>query len=177
MTLLNRTQSASHLYKKGSASGQWGSLLRWPSLPTQLDFQSFAAKRGGITPDVEVREWVRDIWDVWFDEVFPPLEECDKHSTVVSHDQNESPELEIREIEKVDPSKTLTDGETVADLQAKLEALNETMAQQTTPNAFDVCRRGGLYKKLGLLSQAMEDLNQVNTATLCPYLSLCHKLT
>lgn len=173
MSLLNRTQSASYLYKKGSASGQWGSLLRWPSLPTQLDFQSFAAKRGGIGPDVKVREWVRDIWDIWFDEVFPPQEESSKHD--VSHDKNESPEEETQEMEKVDPSKTLSDGDTVASLQAKVEALNKTMAQQTTASAFDICRRGGLYKKLGLLSQAMEDLNQVNTATLCPHVSLYYK--
>lgn len=177
MSLLNRTHSVSHLCKRGSASGQWGSLLRWPSLPTQLDFQSFATRRGGIAPDVEVREWVRDIWNVWFDEVFPPLEESDKHSVVVSHDQMESPEEETREMEKVDPSSTLADGDTVADLQAKLEALNGTIAQQTTASAFDICRRGGLYKKLGLISQAMDDLNQVNAATFCPHLSLYRKST
>ena len=50
-------------------------LSRCPSVPLVLDFQSFTEGRGGIPEEWPPREWVRDIWEVWFDEVFPPLDE------------------------------------------------------------------------------------------------------
>ncbi|XP_041927161.1 uncharacterized protein ttc6 isoform X2 [Alosa sapidissima] len=158
-TLL-RSESVGHLPQRGLCRGQSGSLLRWPSLPTQLDFQSFASERGGIAPEVAAREWVRDIWDAWFDELFPPLAESDKHGAAIGGDQTESPEEETRELEKEDLSLKLADRDAVADLQAKVEALSQAMAQQTAASAFDMCRRGALYKKLGLLNQALEDLDQ-----------------
>lgn len=167
------------LPQTGSASGLCGSLLRWPSQPLLLDFQGFATERGGVPPEVEVREWVREIWNAWFDEVFPPLKESAsriivdsrRNALVVDSERTETREV-TPELENVDLSKALPEGVTVADLQEEVEALSQAMAQQKTVGAFDLCRRGGLYKKLGLLNQAMEDLNQVNTAALI----ICHHL-
>ncbi|KAL2099075.1 hypothetical protein ACEWY4_005555 [Coilia grayii] len=163
---LLRSESVSRLPQRHSTYGRWGSLTRWPSLPLVLDFQSFAAKRGGIAPEVVEREWVRDIWVVWFDEVFPPLDESisgmiadGQNGSAADGDWAESPEYP-QELDNVDLSQTLGEGLTVADLRAEVEALGQAMAQQDTASAFHLCRRGGLYKKLGLLNQAMEDLNQ-----------------
>jgi len=43
------------------------------SVPDLLNWEEFTKKRNRPpTADKEEREWVRDIWDRWFDELFPP---------------------------------------------------------------------------------------------------------
>ena len=34
----------------------------------------------------ECREWVRDIWNVWFDEVFPPVDDEEQADSEVADD-------------------------------------------------------------------------------------------
>ncbi|XP_030643573.1 uncharacterized protein ttc6 [Chanos chanos] len=163
---ISRSESLSHLPGKPAASPQHASLLRRPSLPLLLDFESFAAERGGIPDDYPPREWVRDIWNIWFDEVFPPLEESStkKKETTEADLQSESSESlpakeEVQQLDWVDLSRTLDDGITAADLESEVARLTQLMAEEGKDSAFNLCRRGALYKKLGCLNQALEDLN------------------
>ncbi|XP_077095050.1 uncharacterized protein ttc6 isoform X1 [Siphateles boraxobius] len=130
------------------------------SLPMLLDFESFATDRGGIPDTTSPREWVRHIWGAWFDEVFPPLENV--QSAISLHaglEENQLPQDEIQNLEKVDVSEVLDNGLTTADLEHEVAKLTQTLTERGNHSAFDWCRRGALYIKLGYLNQALEDLN------------------
>ncbi|XP_064783069.1 uncharacterized protein ttc6 [Oncorhynchus masou masou] len=161
-------------------------LSRYPSLPLVLDFESFAADQGGIPDVLPPREWVRDIWDAWFDQLFPPLEESSSTSKKESDSSKRAPSSslqsgalkkpgekvlmldEIQPLDWVDLSLTLDQGLTTGDLEGEVAKLTQAIAQQDRPSAFDLCRRGALQKKLGRLNQALEDLNAA--ISLEPYL-------
>ncbi|XP_031684552.1 uncharacterized protein ttc6 isoform X3 [Oncorhynchus kisutch] len=161
-------------------------LPRYPSLPLVLDFESFASDQGGIPDVLPPREWVRDIWDAWFDQLFPPLEESSSTSKKESDSSKRAPSSslqsgalkkpgekvlmldEIQPLDWVDLSLTLDQGLTTGDLEGEVAKLTQAIAQQDRPSAFDLCRRGALQKKLGRLNQALEDLNAA--ISLEPYL-------
>ncbi|CAB1331169.1 unnamed protein product, partial [Coregonus sp. 'balchen'] len=161
-------------------------LPRYSSLPLVLDFESFAADQGGIPDVLPPREWVRDIWDAWFDELFPPLEESSSTSKKESDSSKIAPSSslqsgtlkkpgekvltldEIQALDWVDLSLTLDQGLTTGDLEGEVAKLTQAIAQQDRASAFDLCRRGALQKKLGRLNQALEDLNAA--ISLEPYL-------
>ncbi|XP_066550487.1 uncharacterized protein ttc6 [Amia ocellicauda] len=143
---------------------------RRASLPALLDFEHFAAARGGIPEDAIPREWVRDIWDSWFDEVFPPSDVetgadyprptplyPERRSSIdTRHTDAEGPVPD-----EVDLSCTLGAEVTASDLQSEVDKLTQVIAAQRGSGAFDLCRRGALLKKLGHLTLALEDLNTV----------------
>ncbi|XP_067099361.1 uncharacterized protein ttc6 [Osmerus mordax] len=142
-------------------------LSHCPSVPLVLDFQSFTEGRGGIPEGWPTREWVRDIWEVWFDEVFPPLDESNSTDcreegpidTLRPGDKERTPD-EIQTLDQVDLSLSLEPDLTPADLEAEVARLSQTLAQQTDkPSPFHLCRRGALHRKLGRLNLALEDLN------------------
>ncbi|XP_012992794.3 uncharacterized protein ttc6 [Esox lucius] len=209
-------------------------LTRYPSLPLVLDFESFATDQGGIPDTFPHWEWARDIWDAWFDELFPPPAESCSTSMKVSESSQRAPDStsrkgsessqralnstsrkgsessqrapgsnsrkgsdssqrvsssslqsrpykalrkpeekalmldEIQALDRVDLSLTLDQGLTTADLEGEVTKLTLAITQQDKPNAFDLCRRGALQKKLGWLKQALEDLNAA--ISLEPYL-------
>lgn len=128
-----------------------------------LDFESFATDHGGIPDTTSPREWVRDIWGAWFDEVFPPLENLQSASSLPAGlEENQLPQDEIQNLEKVDVSEVLDNGLTTADLEHEVAKLTQTLTERGNHGAFDRCRRGALYIKLGYLNQALEDLNAVS---------------
>uniref|UniRef100_A0A8B9KLU6 Tetratricopeptide repeat domain 6 n=1 Tax=Astyanax mexicanus TaxID=7994 RepID=A0A8B9KLU6_ASTMX len=140
-------------------------LLRFPSLPLLLDFDGFAVEQGGIPVMLSHQEWVGDIWNTWFDEVFPPQDHSSTKSEPearqmqpVSNKQLKK-KKEIPILDKVDLSEALDEGFTVEDLEMEVAKLTESMIKNTGNNGLDLCRRGALYKKLGLLKQALDDLN------------------
>ncbi|XP_028830222.1 uncharacterized protein ttc6 isoform X3 [Denticeps clupeoides] len=130
---LFRSESLWILPQKPKTRPQWHHLPRRPSLPPLLDFQSFVEKQGDEPDMVSSHEWVRDIWKAW---------------------TNEGPSLD-----RVDLSQTLEQGLTMATLEQEVAKLTDEMAKQRAVKAFDLCRRGALYTKLGHLSKALEDLN------------------
>lgn len=128
-----------------------------------LDFESFATDRGGIPDTTSPREWVRDIWDTWFDEDFPPLENVQSASSPPAGlEENQLPMDKIQNLEKVDMPEVLDNGLTKADLEHEVAKLTQTLTESGNHGAFDRCRRGALYIKLGYLNQALEDLNAVS---------------
>ncbi|KAL7862113.1 hypothetical protein SRHO_G00135540 [Serrasalmus rhombeus] len=164
---LTRSESLCEMPQKPKVSAEQTTLLRHPSLPLLLEFEDFTTERGGIPNTLPPREWVRDIWNTWFDEVFPPREEDSARSdqqsgktcTVFSEQEKQPLQNEIHILDRVDLSEVLDEGLTTVDLEREVAKLTQTMVEYGRDSAFDLCRRGALYKKLGQLSQALEDLN------------------
>ncbi|XP_016129583.1 uncharacterized protein ttc6, partial [Sinocyclocheilus grahami] len=153
---LTRSESLCQLpWESKTSKGQFSPLL-CPSLPMLLDFETFATDHGGIPDTTPPREWVRDIWDTWFDEVFPPLENLQSAGSFPGGlEENQLPQDEIQDLDKV----VLDEGLNTVDLEHEVAKLTQTLTESGNYSAFDCCRRGALYIKLGYLNQALEDLN------------------
>ncbi|XP_072135606.1 uncharacterized protein ttc6 [Mobula birostris] len=157
-------------------------LKRKYSLPSLINFEAFVKTQGGIAERTPVREWVRDVWNKWFDEVFPPLKPPRKTVT----DQNDRPlhykgndsqpvmanlgEIHLQnlllptESEKTEVYPLYSEVSTFEDTQAALlsevNKLINFINVKGGSTAFNYCRRGALYRKLGQLQLAMDDLNK-----------------
>ncbi|XP_061164225.1 uncharacterized protein LOC133173256 [Saccostrea echinata] len=145
------------------------------SLPNLLDFDSFAKGRK-MPQDTDQREWVRDIWNVWFDQVFPPTpSESEEEEVDYTQDEMVSPTREEKEKEKKRKdslssyiSDALSEIEPLDDSEQNIELhqiiheeIEKLTAQiaQGKPKAFDLCRRGALYRKVGMIKAAQIDLD------------------
>ncbi|XP_026142291.1 uncharacterized protein ttc6 isoform X3 [Carassius auratus] len=153
---LTRSESLCQLpWESESSRGQFSPLL-CPSLPMLLDFETFATDHGGIPDSTPPREWVRDIWDSWFDEVFPPLENLQSTGSFPGGlEENQLPQDEIQDLDKVVLDESLN----TVDLDHEVAKLTLTLTESGNHSAFHYCRRGALNIKLGYLNQALEDLN------------------
>lgn len=119
------------------------------SLPMIPDFETFATDPGGIP----------DIWDAWFDEVFPPLENLQSAGSFpCGLEENQLPQDEIQDLDKVVLDESLN----TVDLEHEVAKLTQNMTESGNHSAFDCCRRGALYIKLGYLNQALKDLSAVS---------------
>ncbi|RXN19260.1 tetratricopeptide repeat 6 [Labeo rohita] len=153
---LTRSESLCQLPRESKTSKLQISPLLCHSLPMLLDFETFATDRGGIPDTTPSREWVRDIWDAWFDEVFPPLEIVQSAGSLPgSLEENQLPQDEIQDLDKM----VWDEGLNTDDLEHEVAKLTQTLTESGNHSAFDQCRRGALYIKLGYLNQALEDLN------------------
>jgi tetratricopeptide (TPR) repeat protein len=198
------------------------------SLPDLLNFNEYQQERdydeqkiyGLDKDDNPIREWVRGIWNKWFDEVFP-LSESEKkfrndllksrskktstegekpnkynnnNKKDVDDDNdddfndNESISIKSEEIknenkvnnneksdafkkalhsahiyEKYDKveitNKSKLDSKLIKDIESEINELNKRI--EIRFNTFDLCRRGCLFRKLGMLKLALNDLTQV----------------
>ncbi|XP_048456382.1 uncharacterized protein ttc6 [Rhincodon typus] len=154
-------------------------LQRDSSVPCLFNFENYTKKKGGIPEGVVTREWVRDIWNKWFDEVFPPLEPpiqiviSKKDSPLVLKEKESShlhanlQEIELQNLqlstaqEKTELYPTDSNSEvTRAALQSAVNDLTYRIDVKGESTAFNYCRRGALYRRLGQLKSAMEDLNE-----------------
>ncbi|XP_051724987.1 uncharacterized protein ttc6 isoform X2 [Ctenopharyngodon idella] len=157
---LTRSESLCQLpWESKTSKGQVSPFLCL-SLPMLLDFESFARDHGGIRDTTSPREWVRDIWGTWLDEVFPPLENVQSTGSLPAGlEENRLSQDKIQDLDKVDVSEVLDEGLTIANLKLEVAKLTQTLTERGNHGAFDLCRRGALYIKLGYLNQALEDLN------------------
>ncbi|XP_042308112.1 tetratricopeptide repeat protein 6 [Sceloporus undulatus] len=132
---------------------------RSPSLPCHLDFEKFVEKKGRLPGDSNDYRWVQMIWNKWFDELYPP-------STPSSEDMPASGRKDVEEETK---EKELTDtvnpllleGKTEENEQCQSEI--ERITQQINKgylSAFNYCRRGAIYRKIGKMQTAMDDLEK-----------------
>ncbi|XP_043405341.1 tetratricopeptide repeat protein 6 isoform X1 [Chelonia mydas] len=140
---------------------------RSPSLPCLLDFEKFEKSKGGIPKDLGVREWVRGIWDSWFDEAFPPsrasTEEKDAKvltdTKKVDSAEQGKPDLEIELMDSVNPA-LVEDIAEIEDLETEINRLTVLIEKEENSSAFHYCRRGAINRKLGKLKSAMDDLEK-----------------
>ncbi|KAM4013379.1 tetratricopeptide repeat protein 6 isoform 2-T2 [Anomaloglossus baeobatrachus] len=139
------------------------------SLPQLLDFPYFLKSQGGIRSGQDVREWVRDIWNHWFDEVFPPslasIEDEHKHvdmTGVIPTDQDAKEEiLWAVDLESIPPLLVEDPTASVQDVMGEISDLTDLIEQQRKPSVFHYCRRGALSRKIGNLTLALQDLDLV----------------
>ncbi|XP_078682864.1 uncharacterized protein LOC144917111 isoform X2 [Branchiostoma floridae x Branchiostoma belcheri] len=132
------------------------------NIPTFLQYSSDRNMPG----DADVREWVRDIWNEWFNEVFPSSEDgWSEMSSVVSELDTErkpttAPVITADAIESIEPiGESEEDRALVEALQDEARQLTERIEKEgETP--FDLCRRGAIHRKLGLLKKAEYDLSK-----------------
>ncbi|XP_014340070.1 uncharacterized protein TTC6 [Latimeria chalumnae] len=131
------------------------------SLPSLLNFEKLTEDWGGIPENVDVREWVRGIWNAWFDEVFPDKSDTDKSisssSSEIEVDEKEQSNL----VQLIDFLNPVVDENvaTISELQSEISQLSELIKDPRQPTAFHYCRRGALKIKLGQIKTAKADLN------------------
>nr|XP_025037743.1 tetratricopeptide repeat protein 6 isoform X1 [Pelodiscus sinensis]XP_025037744.1 tetratricopeptide repeat protein 6 isoform X1 [Pelodiscus sinensis]XP_025037745.1 tetratricopeptide repeat protein 6 isoform X2 [Pelodiscus sinensis] len=148
---------------------------RSPSLPCLLDFEKFAKSKDGIPKDLDVHEWVKEIWNNWFDEAFPPSRASteEKDAKVLTDTkkedsaEQEKPYLEV-ELTDLENSIFVEDIAAIEDLETEINRLTLLIEKEGKPSAFHYCRRGALKRKLGKLKSAMDDLE--NAISLEPLL-------
>ncbi|XP_072423984.1 uncharacterized protein ttc6 [Chiloscyllium punctatum] len=174
---IKRSGSMPTLITRNSEDGNFPQ--RDSSVPRLFNFENFAKKKGGIPEGVVTREWVRDIWNKWFDEVFPPSEPTnqatiDKKDIPVVLKEKESSQLHVNlqeielqnlqlstEQENLEVYPTGSQSEvTRAALQSLVNDVTYRIDVNGESTAFNYCRRGALYRRLGQLKSAMEDLNE-----------------
>ncbi|XP_059155839.1 uncharacterized protein LOC131940934 [Physella acuta] len=148
-----------------------------PSVPNLLDFDEYKSRKRMQAGEDE-REWVRGIWNTWFDQVFPPtptgsdLEEEEEETDLYSHAENLNEEKKkskkdvisdvlVQDIEEIDPiTNTPENAEIFQILVDEIDKLSKVIDSMQNPTAFDLCRRGALYRKIGKLKKAQIDLDR-----------------
>ncbi|KAJ8298279.1 hypothetical protein KUTeg_024810, partial [Tegillarca granosa] len=144
------------------------------SLPDILDFDSYSSKRS-MPEDADVREWVRDIWNVWFDQVFPPpqSDSDDFEEDEGELDENAQKEDKVDKKRKASITSSLSESLSVIEpieeteenmevlqiMYEEVEKLSAEIEANSKPRAFDFCRRGALCRKLGMVKRAQDDLD------------------
>ncbi|XP_069587985.1 uncharacterized protein [Ranitomeya imitator] len=142
---------------------------RCMSLPRQLDFPHFLKTHGGIQDGQDVREWVRDIWNHWFDEVFPPSQASiqDEHkyfdmTRVLDTDEVAKEEVSwVIDLNAIAPLLVEDPSASLQDVMGEISDLTDLIEQQRKPSIFHYCRRGALSRKIGNLTLALQDLDLV----------------
>lgn len=132
-----------------------------------LNFKAFAEKKGGIPKHLDEYEWAREIWNKWFDEVYPPRFESAESKAAIAKKISEEKHKEVEK--KLTDSALNVKGETSQfDLfQCEIDRLTEQIEEGCYP-AFNYCRRGALYIKMGKLKAAMDDLEKVRLEQVLP---------
>ncbi|KAK6975950.1 tetratricopeptide repeat protein 6, partial [Biomphalaria glabrata] len=143
------------------------------SMPSVLNFQEYKTRKRMPSEENE-REWVRGIWNTWFDEVFPPTphgsdeeevnkEIIDKKIKKDTKEENNQLKKEVsqilsQDIEAIEPMKDTMENTEI--YQKEITKLTHVINNIQTPTAFDYCRRGALYRKIGQLKKAECDLDR-----------------
>ncbi|CAL1530862.1 unnamed protein product [Lymnaea stagnalis] len=147
------------------------------SIPDLLNFNDYKIRKR-IPSGEEERGWVRRIWNTWFDEVFPPTpvdseeeeleEKGDERSQTGDRTEDQKKgkkdstvEVLTQDIEEIDPiTDTPDNAEIYQILCDEIIKLSQVIDSMQNPTAFDYCRRGALYRKIGQLKKAETDLDR-----------------
>lgn len=128
--------------------------FRCPSLPSHLNFDKFAQSKGGIPENSDFQAWVLDIFCKQIPQKTTTKEKVVK---IISQKVKEPPKLELNDSLKCDLPP-----EVIKHYESEVKILTEEINQKKTYSAFSYCRRGALYRKLGKLQSAMDDLQEVS---------------
>ncbi|XP_070270145.1 uncharacterized protein [Myotis yumanensis] len=127
------------------------------SLPAYLNFDKFAESKGGIPKNSDFQTWILDIFSKK-----KPQKTTRKEKVVriivqkdVPVKEKGPPKLELNDSLKCDLPP-----EVIKHYESEVEILTEEINNQKTYSAFSYCRRGALYRKLGKLQSAMDDLQE-----------------
>ncbi|KAL9955567.1 hypothetical protein ACROYT_G036906 [Oculina patagonica] len=163
-TLLQRTESISTRSE----------LSRVNSQPARLDFDGIM-KNEFTGSDEALFDEVRErTWYVWFDEVYPPTPavpeikfDLQSLTSPRPHTQSKSSGVVIdnsilEDIQVIEPEIRSSDQELYKALQEEVVRLTDLLetTQKTESSAIFLCRRGAVFRKLGYLKKAWDDLNR-----------------
>ncbi|XP_017170681.1 tetratricopeptide repeat protein 6 isoform X9 [Mus musculus] len=128
--------------------------IRCPSVPTILNFDKFAESRGGIPKNTDPWTWVL--------ELFAKDKPRQTHTAVASSAQEDVPEpvIELSKLELSDHVKCNLPPEVIKYYESEVEKLTQEIKSEKRNLAFVYCRRGAIYRKLGKLQSAMNDLQE-----------------
>ncbi|XP_014672870.1 PREDICTED: uncharacterized protein LOC106813278 [Priapulus caudatus] len=135
-------------------------LQRAKSIPDSLDFDEYAFVVGNRMMAENDREWVRDIWNQWFDEVFPlpesessaiEIEGCPKLLVQTNADDSRQTVL---------LSNADKEGQLTVKVQEELNELSSKIDSSEGLVAIHLCRRGAIYLKLNQLEMAYQDITK-----------------
>ncbi|XP_055464683.1 tetratricopeptide repeat protein 6 [Psammomys obesus] len=127
--------------------------IRCPSVPTQLNFDNFVQRKGGIPKNTNPLAWVI--------ETFAKDKPQKAHAPVLPV-QKDVPEIvtEIPKLELSDNIKCNLPEDLIAYYEAEVERLTQEIGNEKQTPVFAYCRRGAIYRKLGKLQSAMNDLQE-----------------
>ncbi|XP_052040667.1 tetratricopeptide repeat protein 6 isoform X1 [Apodemus sylvaticus] len=127
--------------------------IRCPSVPTLLNFDQFAQSRGGIPEKTDPRKWVLDL--------FAKDKPQKARTPVVSVQKNvPEPVIELSKLELSDHVPCNLPVEVIKYYESEVEKLTQEIQNEKRNLAFAYCRRGAIYRKLGKLQSAMNDLQE-----------------
>uniref|UniRef100_A0A8C3YDX3 Tetratricopeptide repeat domain 6 n=1 Tax=Catagonus wagneri TaxID=51154 RepID=A0A8C3YDX3_9CETA len=133
--------------------------LRCPSLPLCLNFDKFAQSKGGIPENSDPRKWALDVLTrPEHKKSTTPREKVVKIS--VDKDLSERMKKPPPKLELSDSLETGLPPEVIKRYESEVEILTEEINKKKKYPAFLYCRRGALYRKLGKLQSAMNDLQE-----------------
>ncbi|XP_063507640.1 tetratricopeptide repeat protein 6 isoform X1 [Pongo pygmaeus] len=132
--------------------------IRSPSLPLYLNFEKFVQAKGGIPENIDPRTWALDRLLEYKDACTPVKEKDDKISVPKDPPERvkEPPKLKLNNYVESDLPQ-----EVVKYYESEVKILTEEINDKTKYPAFAYCRRGAIYRKLGKLQSAMNDLQRV----------------
>ncbi|XP_053451894.1 tetratricopeptide repeat protein 6 [Nycticebus coucang] len=131
--------------------------IRCPSLPACFNFEKFLESKGGIPENSDPQAWAIGM-----------LTEQRPQRAPVTEKAAEAPApRETKEVVKEPPKLELSDSvecnlsrEVIKHYEAEVAALTEEINSKKTYPAFAYCRRGAIYRKLGKLQSAKDDLEE-----------------
>ncbi|XP_059860639.1 tetratricopeptide repeat protein 6 [Delphinus delphis] len=132
-------------------------LLRCPSVPLCLNFDKFAQSKGRIPENSGPQTWALDMFSKPKQKKTTPREKVVKIS--VHEDSSERVE-KTPEIELSDSLESRLPPAVIRHYESEVEILTEEINSKKKYPAFLYCRRGALYRKLGKLQSAMNDLQE-----------------
>jgi hypothetical protein len=130
--------------------------IRCPSAPAYLSFDEFVQSKGGTPANSDPWTWAISFINAKRQK--PPKQ------TVETSVSKELPE-KVSESTKLELNDYVTCGlppEVIRYYEAQVEILTEEINNKETFPVFAYCRRGAIYRKLGKLQSAMNDLQKVS---------------
>ncbi|XP_007936761.2 tetratricopeptide repeat protein 6 [Orycteropus afer afer] len=130
--------------------------IRCPSLPSCLDFEEFARSKGGIPENIDAQTWAISMWSKH--KIQPKTTEKKIIKIALKRDESA-----VKEPPKIELSNSLCSDlppEVIKYYESEVEILTKEINEKKKFSAFSYCRRGAIYRKLGKLKSAMNDLQE-----------------
>nr|XP_027785452.1 tetratricopeptide repeat protein 6 [Marmota flaviventris] len=128
--------------------------VRCPSLPLKLDFDKFVESRGGIPRNTNPRMWAAEIFiKDKIPKVPPPVVKTSVEKEI-SEKVEEPPKLELSDFLGCDLPP-----EVIEHYKSEVKTLTQQINNKILPEVA-YCRRGAIYRHLGKLQSAMNDLQE-----------------
>ncbi|KAL1790377.1 tetratricopeptide repeat protein 6, partial [Sigmodon hispidus] len=127
--------------------------IRSPSVPMVLNFDQFVKSKGGIPENTDPQTWVLETF---------AKDRPQKIRIPAINVQKEVPEpmTELPKLELNDHIKCNLPPEVIQYYESEVEKLTQEIKNEKRSPVFAYCRRGAIYRKLGKLQSAMNDLQE-----------------